>query len=296
MRKLILFLSLSMICFSNAQELNCTVTVNYDKVNNANTQVFKTLQTALNDFMNKTVWTDQTYNQKERINCSIYIIIDSYDNSNNFGATIQVQSSRPIYNSTYSSPIININDKDFLFRYIEFENLIYSPNSYDSNLISVLAFYSYLIIGTDADSFSKNGGSPYFKTAQDIVNLAASSGNKGWTQSDKNQNRYFLINDIIAPNFSAYRETFYSYHFEGLDTMTTDLKASKENIKQSILKISSLFNVRPSAYVIRTFFDAKSDEIVSIFSGGPNIQIDDLVDKLNNVSPTNATKWSKIRY
>lgn len=296
MRKLILFLLLSIVSFSNAQELNCTVTVNYDKVNNANGQIFKTLQTALNDFMNKTVWTEQSFDQKEKINCSMFIIIDTYDNNNNFTASIQVQASRPIFNSTYSSPIININDKEFIFRYIEFENLTFSPNSFDSNLMSVLAFYSYLIIGTDADTFSQNGGSQYFRMAQDIVNLAAPSGYKGWSQAERNQNRFFLINDILAPTFSAYRETLYSYHFEGLDEMHKDLKTSKETIKKAILNISGLYSVRPNAYLTRTFFDAKVDEIVSIFSGGPNVDITDMVDKLNKVSPTNSNKWSQVKF
>jgi len=276
--------------------LNCTVTVNYDVVTNANNQVFKNLQTSLNDFMNKTVWTDKTYGQKEKINCSMYIIVNSYDNNNNFEASIQVQSSRPIFNSTYSSPIININDKEFSFRYIEFENLTFSPNSFDSNLMSVLAFYSYLIIGTDADSFAPNGGSTYFQLAQDIVNQAAPSGYKGWTQAERNQNRFFLINDILSPSFSAYRETLYSYHFNGLDTMYQDLKLSKEIIKQSVLDVSKLNSVRPNSYLARTFFDAKEDEIVSIFSGGPNVKITDLVETLNKVSPTKSNKWSQIKF
>lgn len=296
MRKFILILVIGFTSFLNAQELNCTVTVNYDKVNNSNTQVFKTLQTALNDFQNKTVWTSQTFSQKEKINCSMFIIIDSYDNNNNFTASIQVQSSRPIYGSSYSSPLININDKDFSFRYIEFENLTFSPNSFDSNLMSVLAFYNYLIIGTDADTFSPNGGSAYFQTAQDIVNLAAPSGNKGWAQAERNQNRFFLINDILSPSLKAYRDGIYAYHFDGLDNMYKELKSTKELVKESILNVCSLYTVRPNSYLTRTFFDAKSDEIVSIFSGGPNVQIADLVEKLNNVSPTNANKWSKIKF
>lgn len=295
MRKYILISFLLIVSLVNGQELNCTVTVNYDKITNVNTQIFKNLQNSLNDFLNKTVWTEQSYLQKEKINCSMYIIINSFE-SNQFTASIQVQSSRPAFNSTYFSPLVNINDKDFSFRYIEFENMIYNPNSYDTNLISVLAFYSYLIIGTDADSFSLNGGSAHFQTAQDIVNQAAQSGYKGWTQADKNQNRYFLINDILSPALIAYRETLYTYHYNGIDLMHKDLKASKEAVKQSLLNVYKLYNVRPNSYLARTFFDAKSDEIVSIFTGGPSINISDLVENLNRISPTNSSKWSQIKF
>lgn len=295
MRKYFLVSFLFIMAFAKGQELNCTVTVNYDKITNANVQIFKNLQISLNDFMNKTVWTEQSYSQREKINCSMYIIINSYD-SNQFGATIQVQSSRPGFNSTYSSPVININDKDFNFRYVEFENMIYNPNSFDTNLISVLAFYSYLIIGTDADTFSPNGGSPYFQTAQDIVNQAAQSGYSGWTQAEKNQNRYFLINDILSPALVAYRETLYSYHYNGIDVMHKDLKSSKEAIKNSLLNVFKLYSVRPNSYLARTFFDAKVDEIVAIFSGGPSIPVADLVDGLNKISPTNSSKWSQVKF
>jgi hypothetical protein len=295
MRKFFLLSMLLIASLTNAQELNCTVTVNYDKITNANNQIFKTLQTSLNDFVNKTAWTEQAYKQNEKINCAMFITINTYD-SNQFQATLQVQSSRPIYNSSYSSPVLNINDKDFSFKYVEFENLTYSPNSFDSNLMSVLAFYSYLIIGSDVESFIPNGGNEYFQKAQEIVTLAASSGYKGWAQSEGNQNKFFLINDILSPNLSAYKEFLFAYHFEGLDEMNTDVKKSKEIMKDALMNVSKIYDVRPSSYLLRTFFDAKSDEIVSIFSGGPAIPITDLLEKLNKVSPTNSSKWSQIKF
>jgi hypothetical protein len=295
MRKIVILFFLVFTIFANSQELNCSVVVNYDKISTTNTQIFKTLQTALNDFVNKNIWTDQTYKQNEKINCSMFITVNSYDN-NLFDATLQVQSSRPVFNSSYSSPILNINDKNFNFRYLEFENLTYSPNSFDSNLMSTLAYYCYLIIGTDAESFEKDAGMPYYQMAQDIVNLAASSGYRGWSQSEKNNNRFFLINDIVSPTFSLYRDTLTKFHYEGLDTMNSDLKTAKTKVKEAIVEFSKLYNIRPNAYLTRTFFDAKADEIVSIFSGGPSIPIDDLIDGLNKISPTNSSKWSQIKF
>ena len=288
-----LFLVLIFSC-SQAQELNCTVTVNAQKLPNANQSVFKTLETALNEFVNRTQWTSQTFKQNEKINCSMYITISS-NNSDQFVATIQVQSSRPIHNSSYASPILNFNDKDFSFKYAEFESLNYNPTAFESNLVSVISFYSYVILGMDADSFVAESGNTYFETAQNISNVAQQSGYKGWTQADGNQSRYFLINDLLSPTFREVRQTMYDYH-NGLDLMNQDLKASKEKIKKSLLNLSKLNATRPNAFLTRVFFDAKSDEIVSIFSGGPTISITDLVDNLNRISPLNSSKWSSIKY
>ena len=288
-----LFLVLIFSC-SQAQELNCTVTVNAQKLPNANQSVFKTLETALNEFVNRTQWTSQTFKQNEKINCSMYITISS-NNSDQFVATIQVQSSRPIHNSSYASPILNFNDKDFTFKYAEFESLNYNPTAFESNLVSVISFYSYVILGMDADSFVVESGNTYFETAQNISNVAQQSGYKGWTQADGNQSRYFLINDLLSPTFREVRQTMYDYH-NGLDLMNQDLKISKEKIKKSLLNLSKLNATRPNAFLTRVFFDAKSDEIVSIFSGGPTISITDLVDNLNRISPLNSSKWSSIKY
>ena len=290
---LILFLVLIFSC-SQARELNCTVTVNAQKLPNANQSVFKTLETALNEFVNRTQWTSQNFKQNEKINCSMYITISS-NNSDQFVATIQVQSSRPIHNSSYASPILNFNDKDFSFKYAEFESLNYNPTAFESNLVSVISFYSYVILGMDADSFVAESGNTYFETAQNISNVAQQSGYKGWNQADGNQSRYFLINDLLSPTFREVRQTMYDYH-NGLDLMNQDLKASKEKIKKSLLNLSKLNATRPNAFLTRVFFDAKSDEIVSIFSGGPTISITDLVDNLNRISPLNSSKWSSIKY
>ncbi len=281
--------------FTQAQELNCVVTVNADKVVNANNQIFKTLEKSLNDFVNKTDWTGQVYKQNEKINCSMFITVSAFD-SNQFTATIQVQSARPIFNSSYSAPVLNYNDKDFNFSYVEFQNLTYNPTSFDSNLVSVLAFYSYMIIGMDADTFAPLGGSKYLEMAQDVSSIALQGGYKGWSQADGNQNRYFLINDMLSNTFKPFRETMYEYHYSGLDLMHKDLKLAKDNMKKSLAILGKIYQIRPNAFLTRVFFDAKSDEIISVFSGGPSIMIADLVENLNKISPMNSSKWSKIKY
>lgn len=294
MTRIIVFFFLLSFGFVNSQELNCTVTVNTQNLSNANLQVFKTLETSLTEFINQTSWTNQVYKQNEKINCSMYITILA-NNSDQYTATIQVQSSRPVYNSTFSSPVLNYNDKDFSFRYTEFENLLFNPAQFDSNLVSVVSFYSYIILGLDADTFSPLGGNPNLEIAQNMANIAQQSGYKGWSLADGNQSRYFLINDLMAPVYNDLRKASNTYH-SGLDLMSQDLKSAKEKIKSAIVSIGKLNSEKPNAYLTRVFFDAKSDEIASIFSGGPSVAISDLVESLNKTSPLNSTKWALIKY
>lgn len=279
----------------HSQELNCVVSVNSDRITNINLQVFKTLETSLNEFVNKTKWTNQNYNQNERVECSMFINVSEVDNTT-FTATIQVQSSRPVYNSIYSSPVFNFNDKDFVFKYVEFESLNFNPNSFDSNLISVIAFYSYIILALDADSFEPLKGTSNLEMAQTVMAVAQSGGYKGWSQSDGFQNRYYLVSDLLSNTFDPIRLAYFEYHASGLDKMAEDLKLGKENIKLALMNLAKINAVRPNAFLTRVFFDAKSDEITSVFKEGPTVQTADLVDNLNRLSPLNASKWSTIRF
>ena len=292
-----LMLVLVMFTFSvKGQELNCTVKINYERITDANPQVFKTLERSLNDFVNNTRWSARNFDRDERIDCSMFINVSAYDN-NSFTSTMQILSSRPIYNSTYSSPIFNFNDKNLNFRYNEGENLYYNPNSFDSNLVAVIAYYANIIIGLDADSFQKNSGTPYYEVAQNITGLAASAGGyKGWGQQEgDNQNRYALIADLLSNTFTPFREALYEYHYGALDKMADDQKLAKEKAIVAIKTLAKVQSVRPNAFLTRVFFDAKSDEIASMFSGGPNVPVTELVDILGKVSPLNSSKWSKIR-
>lgn len=294
MRNIILILFLIFISNIYSQQLNCEISINSDKVATTNNQIFRNLKNSISDFVNKTDWTGEEYKQTERIECSMVIIINSYE-SNQFSATIQVQSSRPIFNSTYSSPVFNYNDKDFGFRYVEFESLLFNPTNFDSNLISVLAYYSFMIIGMDADTMGLMAGNKYYDTAQQIVSVAQQSGFAGWGQSDGNQNRYFLVTDMLSGTFDDYRLTLYQYHREGLDNMHADSKTSKDKVLESLNTLSKIYSVRPNAFLTRLFFDAKSDEIVSILSGGPKVSLSKTIETLNRISPLNSSKWLSIK-
>ncbi|BCY29498.1 DUF4835 family protein [Flavobacterium okayamense] len=296
MRRLysVLFL-LFFVSFSFGQELNATVSVNADRMTDVSPQIFKNLETKVREFLNNTKWTNETYLPEEKIECNFFINVSKFNN-NNFEATLQVQSSRPIFNSTYSSPILNINDKDVNFRFLEFEQLIYDQNSFTSNLVSIVAFYANVIIGLDKDSFEELGGTKYLSAASNIANVAQTSGFSGWTQGEKNNNnRYFLISDLLSNTFVPYRKALFMFHNEGLDIMHQDLKKGKEYIAGSIEELAKIQKSRPNALLTRTFFDAKTDEIVQIFTGGPAMNNADLVDTLNRISPLNSSKWNNIR-
>lgn len=295
MRRVLLIL---MLCFSVSaytQELNCNVVINAEQTGNANLPVFKTLEKQIREFVINTTWTDKEFTNQERIECSIYINITEYA-SDAFNGSIQVQSSRPVYGSSYTTPVYNMNDKDFAFRYLEFQNMVYNPNQFESNLISVLAFHIYMVLGIDADTFSPKGGDAYFSQAQVILNYSQGENTKGWKLSDGTQNRYTLIDNMLSPTFEDYRTVMYEYHRNGLDMMSQDLKTAKSNIADALVSLEIMNRVRPNSYLLRTFFDAKSDEIQDIFSSGPSVEITKLVSALNNVAPMYSSKWRNIKY
>ncbi|MDI9310293.1 MAG: DUF4835 family protein [Limnohabitans sp.] len=295
MRRYLLVLLFILSGISNAQELNCTVEFNTSQVAATNQQIFKTLQKSLVEFINNTKWTDKVYKPNEKINCSFFFNITSFDNVNQFTGSLQVQASRPVFNSSYTTSILNLNDKEVNFNYNEFQVLSFNPNGFDSNLISVIAFYANMIIAFDSDSFALEGGNKALETALNIVNLAQQTQEKGW-MSTGNQNRYYLVNDMLSPMFGSVRKAIYEYHLGALDKMADDTKNAKLNLIKSIKTLSEVARSRPNAYLTRVFFDAKSDEILSILKEGPKIDNKEVVDILNQLSPTNSSKWSQITY
>jgi hypothetical protein len=268
--------------------------VNAERISITNQQIFKTLESAITEFMNNTKWTNMQVKPQERIECSLFLNLSSY-NGDQFAGTLQIQASRPVFNSTFSTPILSFNDNDLSFKYAEFENLFFNPNSFDSNLVSILGYYAYVILAMDADSFAPLGGTSFFTMAQTVVNSAQQGNYKGWQQADGNQSRFTFLSDILTPTFNPVRLAMYEYHVNGLDKMGDNVKAGKENVVKAINELSKIHSVRPNAFVTRVFFDTKSDEIANIFTGGPNIPIASLVDNLNRISPTNAGKWMNIK-
>ncbi|OWP83524.1 DUF4835 domain-containing protein [Flavobacterium davisii] len=292
------FLILFICFFFNsyyAQELNCTVEFNTSQVSGTNQQIFKTLKKTLTEFINNTKWTDKTYKSNEKINCSFFFNINSFDNINKFSGSLQVTATRPVYNTTYTTSILNVNDKELNFTYNEFQNLVFNSNAYESNLISVVAFYANMIIGIDADTFALEGGTKAFEMASNIVAQAQVTQEKGW-MATSSQNRYFLVNDMLSPTFASYRKTIYDYHLGALDKMADNPKEGKEAMQKAIFNLKEVVISRPNAYLTRIFFDTKSDEILSVFSEGPKMDVNQLVETLSKLSPTNISKWNQISF
>ena len=291
-----LFVLFFIIAFAplSAQELNCKVTINSDQVSQTNQQVFKTLERSLNDFVNKNKWSNRVYKENERVNAQMFIIITEYE-SNRFKGNIQIQSSRPVFNTSYETPVFNYKDNQFNFEYIEFQPLIFNENIFESNLVSVISYYVYVILGLDADTFSLEGGNDYFSVAQKIVTQAQSSNSAGWSQSS-DRSRFELVDNLMSNTYREYRVAMYNYHRKGIDILADNNSTGKQVIAGTMKLFETMINRRPTAFLIQTFFDAKSDEIQNVFSDGPKVDVVRLKETLNRIAPLYSSTWNEIKY
>jgi len=296
MTKLIaLFLFLSIGYITNAQELLANVVVNHQQVQSSDDYIYDNMKRSFVEFLNNRKWTADKYKLEERIECSFFITIKSRDvSSNSFSASIQVQSGRPIYGTNYKSTMFMVNDLNFDFKYVDQQPLDYNQNEFTSNLTSVLAYYSYIILGLDYDSFSKDGGGKYFTKAFDIVTLSQNGGGAGWRSSEGTKNRYWLIENINNGAFKPFRDCLYEYHLKGLDRMQSEKKSGEYSIYKSLLALEAIHKRQPSSYLLQVFFNAKSDEVVNIFKNAPDDQKKKLVPLLIKIDPGNTKKYNKI--
>ncbi|WP_425237388.1 DUF4835 family protein [Ulvibacterium sp.] len=295
MRSILIVLFCS-VFFSGAlaQEMNCTVTVNSDQVSQTNQQIFVTLERSLTDFINKNKWTNRVYQENERVNAQMFITVTNFEN-NRFEANIQIQSSRPVFNTSYETPIFNYKDNQFNFEYIEYQPLFFNQNVYESNLVSVISYYVYIILGLDADTFSLEGGTEHYRTAQGIVTQAQGSNSAGWSQSS-NRSRFELVDNLLSNTFREYRVAMYNYHRKGLDIFGDNNSTGKQVIAGTMNLFETMIKRRPNAFLVQTFFDAKSEEIQNIFSDGPKVDIVKLKETLNRIAPLYSSTWNDIKY
>tara|TARA_B100001175_G_scaffold166039_1_gene140783 strand:+ start:324 stop:1217 length:894 start_codon:yes stop_codon:yes gene_type:complete len=278
-----------------SQELNCEIIVEARQTGNENLQIFKTLQTQLTEFINNTSWTNKVVRSNEKIDCTMFININSYENDI-FQGTIQVQSSRPVFNSAYNTPTYNFNDRNFSFRYQEYQNMTFNENQFENNLISVLAFHIYMVLGIDSDTFMQNSGTSYYNQAQKILDFSQQKGFKGWGPSDGLQSRYYLIDNVLSTTFKEFRLVMYDYHMKGLDIMVNEPKAAKESITKSLMMLNQMNRRRPNSYILRVFFDTKAEEILDIFNDGPNVPVTNLISTLSKIAPNHSDKWRNISF
>ncbi len=296
MRKLSLYILL--FCFSGiaaAQDLNARVQVVSPKIQSTNKRIFQTLETALKDFLNGRKWSADPILPQERIDCNFVLNITSWDGSSAFTGELQVQTSRPVYNSTYTSTLLNTLDKDIDFTYTEGQTIDYTDQNFQSNLSSILAFYANIIVGLDYDTFSRFGGNPYFANAQNIVVNAQTSSFKGWKAFDGTVNRYWLAENLNNKLYQPLRSFMYDYHRNGLDVMADNATKGRKAISAILPTLSQVDRQRAGAMFPLVFFTAKCDELVSIFSKADSQDRLQAMNILSEIDPANGLKYQALQ-
>ncbi|MXV38932.1 DUF4835 family protein [Flavobacteriaceae bacterium Ap0902] len=299
MKHLLYIILMLTTTMSLAQEFMAEVKVDYSNVQGSNTTVFQNLEKSLKDFINTTKWTDKVYKPHERIESNFTIVINEIQGTNNYGASLLVQSRRPVFNSNYYSPVINLNDDNFSFSYTNFEQLIFNERKFSNkNLTDVIGFYIYLVLGYDADTFLNEGGTPYFEIAQQVASNAQTSSFAGWSTMSGPRTRTSLINEILSAENRKLRGITYSYHRLGLDQMQKNELNAKNTIAKALMELDyyKKSNNYAQNYPLDIFIQTKKSEIAQIFSGGTptTTQLTKLKTLLNDIAPTSSNKWNQI--
>ena len=279
---------------SYSQEFICSVSVNSSKIEGTDKRVFESLQTSLNEFVNTRVWTNYAFQPDERIECSMMITIDNQISSDEFKGKLNVILRRPVYNSTYNSPIFNYIDENIQFRYIENQSLDFNQNSYSSNLTSVVAYYLYVFLGMDFDTFSLNGGTPFYEMAQAIANTAQSSPYGGWKAFEGTKNRYWLVENFLNPSYRDIRKFMYEYHRLGLDVLSDNATEGRSLITENLKLLRNVYNERPNLFALQLILEAKRDEIINLYSEGSSMEKNSAVNILSEIDPANSSRYQEI--
>lgn len=296
MKKILgLFCLILMNIVASAQELNTRVQILAPTINNANRRTLDVLQNTIRDFMNNNKWTTETYLPQERIDCNLVINITSWDGNANYTAEAQIQSSRPVYGSSYSTTLLNMSDKDFSFNFNEGQSLEFSEQNFISNLSSLLGYYAYTIIGLDKDSFGKLGGTPYYNKVQNLINIAQASGGKGWRAVDGLRNRYWLNENLLNPSFKELRLFIYNYHLNGLDKMQSNIDNGTKSILSALNDLKQMDKQKLGSIFPNVYFAAKADEITNVLSlSSPQDRIK-AYNLLSEIDPANIGKYDGLR-
>ena len=282
------------IASGRAQELKCDVEINSQQIQNTSKEVFTTLQQAIADYMNTTKWTDAQFSANEKIECRMYFTITKYAD-NVMSGDLQVQSSRPVYNSSYTTTVLNFKDTKIEFTYQENEPLVYSETTMESNLTAILNFYAFMIIGLDFDTFSPKGGDPYYEKAANVVRLAQSAGESGWKAFEDTKNRSAVLSAFTEGNTSGIREILYDYHRRGLDEMALSMDKGRAMVTKTMETLKKVHEIAPMSVCLSMWKDAKLDEIVNIYSKAGMTEKEKVYDLLYPIYPTEQTRLKKIK-
>lgn len=280
----------------DAQELNCTVEINASKVNNVSKEVFKTLEQAITEYMNTTKWTDAQFALNERIVCKLFFTIAEYDESTGvMKGDLQIQSQRPVYNSNYMTTIINFKDTKIEFTYMENDPLVFNEQEMQNNLTAILNYYAYLILALDFDSFSPNGGDPYYEKAANVVRMAQSTSETGWKAFEDTKNRSAVLSAFTDKQTSSIREVLYNYHRMGLDQMVVSVDKGRATITKQLETLKAIYDVAPMSVCLTMFRDSKMDELVNIYSKAGTSEKENVYETLYPIYPTDLERLDKIK-
>lgn len=278
----------------SAQELLCNVSVNASRIQ-SDKQVFEDMQKTLSEYVNFNTWTNDAYETQERIRANIQIVINERPTPDYFVGRATIQLYRPAYNSTYETLLLNINDNSFSFNYVPFQQLQFVENTYKDNLTALLNYYVYLILGFDYDSFSPNGGNPYFRKAQEIVNLAVSQANeKGWRSNEDQRNRYWIIENLTNSRYRKFHDVLYKYHREGLDMMESDPAKGRKAILESLRFMKDLNRQNPLLVLTKMFLDAKDKELVKVFTEAFPNDKQEFIQIMQDIDPSNIGQYNTV--
>ena len=293
-----LFISLLLMMLipanADAQELKANVTLNTEKIQGTNTEVFDVLKTSLDEFINNTKWTNFEYEEHERISCNFSFVVESYAEDGSFGCTLMVQSLRPIYGSSYSTPVFKYQDNEINFKYMAYDRLEFREDNLDNNLVATIAFYVYLIIGMDMDTMGELGGSEFLNKAMNIATGAQSLGGKGWQSGTSTRNRFTIIDDYLNSSLISVRQMMYQFHRKGFDIMFSEPDRGREEIAKSLELLQAGYQERPLSYFPKLFTEYKQEELINIFSKGPDKERKKVVEILSGINPSLSSSWDKI--
>lgn len=299
MKKLFLMLiSICTLSILGAQELNVDVKILTPKLQTTDPKVFETLEQEIREYMNNQKWTDDEYEQEERIDVNIQITINKELDATTFEAELSIQASRPVYQSSYESVLLSHRDVNFKFIYEQYQPIQFTENSYNDNLSSMLSYYAYIILGMDYDSFEEFGGTPYFQKAQEILNnipSGAAATFKGWRSLDGNRNRYWIIENLLSPRIRPYRQAMYNYHRHGLDVMHKDPIAGRAIMTQAIENLKDVNRAYPNSMILQMFSNAKRSEIIEIYAPARTDEKNKIVTTMSKVDAANASEYNNIR-
>ncbi|MBP6301757.1 MAG: DUF4835 family protein [Bacteroidia bacterium] len=293
----LILLAVCTIFQAQAQDLRCNIQINADQIQLSDKTIFRKLENALREFMNNRKWTNDKVQDNERIDCNILITVNEFALPGTFKANAQIQSRRTTFNSNYSTQVLNFNDENWYFVYSEFQPLEYSEGQNISNLTSLLAYYAYIIIGMDYDTYALEGGTPHFTKAQNIVNICQAANEPGWksNESKGSRNRFALMENIFNPRFAPMRKALYTYHRNGLDLMHKNVEEGRDNISKSLIEIQKVFKIAPNSIFLKAFFDAKADELINIYKGLPSQpEKQKMVEFLSSIDIANINRYQNI--